>query len=92
MHCETNLHSSNMQLSDLHESAGVPTQEVMHDRFTHIAELESFESRDNKDFDRWANIRLDRWLVDWALRSGKEETAKKIALEKGIEVRLFVSL
>lgn len=31
-------------------------------------------------------MRLDRWLVDWALRNGKERTARSIAAEKKLEV------
>lgn len=76
------------QLSDLHENAGVPTQTVMRERLTHLSELENFHSRDDASFGRWADTRLDRWLVDWALRAGKDKTAKKIAREKGIEVRI----
>lgn len=58
----------------------------MRERFSHLAELEAFQSREDAAFGRWADTRLDRWLVDWALRAGKEGTAKKIAREKGIEV------
>lgn len=63
------------------------TQQVMRERFEHIDELEAFVARDDPAFGRWADKRLDRWLVDWALRNGKDMTAKKIAQEKGIEVR-----
>lgn len=58
----------------------------MRDRFKHLLDLENFQSRDDPEYTKWANIRLDRWLVDWALRSGKENTARKIAEEKNIEV------
>ena len=58
----------------------------MRDRFKHLLDLENFQSRDDPEYTKWANIRLDRWLVDWALRSGNENTARKIAEEKNIEV------
>jgi macrophage erythroblast attacher len=49
--------------------------------------VESFSQPENiaSDFSQWADTRLDRWLVDWMLRSEKEETAKSIVSEKGIE-------
>jgi hypothetical protein len=34
----------------------------------------------------WYDTRLDRWVADWALRAGYEETAHHFAHEKGIEV------
>jgi hypothetical protein len=34
------------------------------------------------------DARLDRWLVDLALRTGNQKTARMIAEEKNIEVRL----
>ncbi|KAH8108782.1 CTLH/CRA C-terminal to lish motif domain-containing protein [Phellopilus nigrolimitatus] len=80
------------KLSDLHETSGVPTQNVMRERFNHIADLESFQSRDDPSFSRWADTRIDRWLVDWALRNGKEQTARKIAEEKGVEKLVDIDL
>ena len=43
-------------------------------------------------FSQWADTRLDRWLVDWALRSGKDKTAKRIARDKGIEVSFTIAV
>lgn len=45
--------------------------------------------RDDVEFNRWADTRLDRWLVDWALRTGKEKTARQIAHDRGIEVNAY---
>ncbi|KAI5122115.1 hypothetical protein M0805_002237 [Coniferiporia weirii] len=80
------------KLSDLHENSEVPTHEVMRERFQHIADLESFQSRDDPGFDHWSDTRIDRWLVDWALRNGKEQTARKIADEKGIQKLVDIDL
>lgn len=77
---------SNAQLSDLHETAGKPTQDVMRERLHHLATVEALQSPNQPEFSRWADIRLDRWLVDWCLRAGKDKSAKSIAKEKGIEV------
>ena len=75
-----------MQLSDMQETAGAPTLNVIRERLQHLATLEETESANSPEFTRWADIRLDRWLVDWSLRNGKEKTARAIAAQKGIEV------
>lgn len=77
------------QFSDLHEKDGKPTQDVMRERLHHLATVESLQSTNQPEFSRWADVRLDRWLVDWCLRTGKEKSAKSIAKEKGIEVCIY---
>ncbi|KAG7086640.1 hypothetical protein E1B28_002581 [Marasmius oreades] len=47
---------------------------------------------DTPEFARWADTRLDRWLIDWCLRNGKEKTARHIAQEKKIETLVDISL
>ena len=74
------------KLSEMQESAGKPTLNVMRERLQHLGAIEALESSNTPEFTRWADIRLDRWLVDWSLRNGKEKTARKIAAEQGIEV------
>jgi macrophage erythroblast attacher len=66
----------------------------MRERLQHLGQLEHMQSMNTPEFARWADTRLDRWLVDWCLRNGREQTAKRIAREKDIEVRLqvFVTL
>ena len=59
----------------------------MRERLQLLASVENVQSSSGPDFDRWADTRLDRWLTDWALRSGKEKTARKLAQARGIEVR-----
>lgn len=76
-----------MQLSDMQETAGAPTLSVIRERLQHLGTLEEIESANAPEFTRWADVRLDRWLVDWSLRNGKEKTARAIAAQKGIEVR-----
>lgn len=61
----------------------------MRERLQHLATVEDIQSSSSPDFARWADTRLDRWLVDWALRHGKEKTARMIAQERGIEVRHY---
>lgn len=58
----------------------------MLDRVKHLAAVEEMQSGDSPEFARWADTRLDRWLVDWSLRHGKEKTARMIAQDRGIEV------
>lgn len=62
----------------------------MRERVELLGSVESMPSISGADFDRWADTRLDRWLTDWALRSGKERTARKLARTRGIEVGLLV--
>lgn len=59
---------------------------VIRERLQHLGSIEEFDSSSSTEFARWADVRLDRWLVDWSLRNGKEKTARMIAEQKGIEV------
>ena len=63
----------------------------MRERLHHLAAVESLQSTNQPEFSRWADVRLDRWLVDWCLRVGKEKSAKSIAKEKSIEVFIHFS-
>ena len=76
-----------VQLSDLQENNGRPTLDVTHERLHHLALVEALPTTNCPDFSRWADTRLDRWLVDWTLRTGREKTARKLAQERSIEVR-----
>lgn len=58
----------------------------MKDRLQHIGIVENLELVEDPRYARWEETRLDRWLVDWLLRYGKEKTAVDIAQDKGIEV------
>lgn len=58
----------------------------MRARTQHIATLESMNSTADPGWPAWADNRLDRWIVDWTLRTGRIETASMLAQEKGIEV------
>ncbi|THU93519.1 hypothetical protein K435DRAFT_757373 [Dendrothele bispora CBS 962.96] len=80
------------KLSDLHDNAGKPTQDVMRERLQHLGLLENVQGVDTPEYTRWADTRLDRWLVDWCLRNGKEETAKQIARERDIEILVDLDL
>jgi macrophage erythroblast attacher len=74
------------QLFNLQETLGKPTLDVMRERLNHLATIDSNDPPSAVEFSRWADTRLDRWLVDWCLRTGKEGTARLIAQDKGIEV------
>ncbi|CAL1699284.1 unnamed protein product [Somion occarium] len=80
------------KLSDLHQSSGAPTLAVMRERLQHLATAESLESDADPEYARWADVRLERWLVDWALRNGKEKTAKQIAKDRGLEKLVDIDL
>ncbi|KAG8994598.1 GID complex subunit containing RING finger motif [Tulasnella sp. JGI-2019a] len=80
------------KLSDLQTNSTTPSHAAMRRRLNHLAEFESLTSTDQPEFSEWADIRLDRWLVDWSLRNGMEHTAKAIAQAKGIENLVEVDL
>ncbi|KAJ7461877.1 CTLH/CRA C-terminal to lish motif domain-containing protein [Mycena galericulata] len=88
----TNVENLKRKLSDLHETAGKPTQDVIRERLQHLATVENIPTANDPEFGRWADTRLDRWLVDWALRNGKEKTARMIAKEKHIETLVDIDL
>jgi macrophage erythroblast attacher len=74
------------QLSDLQATAGSPTLDVMRERCKHLVTAEDIQNSKDPEYIRWVDTRLDRWIVDWVLRHGREWTARHIAQEKGIEV------
>lgn len=76
-----------LKLIDLQTNSGSPTLHVIRERLQHLAAIEDVQSVLSPEFTRWADTRLDRWLIDWTLRHGREKTARKIAADKGIEVR-----
>ncbi|EIW55245.1 glucose-induced degradation complex subunit FYV10 [Trametes versicolor FP-101664 SS1] len=80
------------KLSDMQETAAKPTLDVLRERLQHLGTLERLESTTEPEFTRWTDTRLDRWIVDWALRNGKEKTARMIASEKGIEKLVDIDL
>ncbi|KAL0959940.1 hypothetical protein HGRIS_011603 [Hohenbuehelia grisea] len=80
------------KLADIHETGGRPTQNIVRERLNHISTMEAMPSASSDEFSRWADTRLDRWLVDWALRSKKEKTARQIAKGRNIETLVDVDL
>ncbi|KAI0346684.1 hypothetical protein BDW22DRAFT_1405428 [Trametopsis cervina] len=80
------------KLAELQATSGTPTLQVMRERLSHLAVVENIQTVSSPEFARWADTRLDRWLIDWTLRHGKEETAKRIAREKGIETLVDIEL
>ncbi|KAL1741927.1 CTLH/CRA C-terminal to lish motif domain-containing protein [Schizophyllum fasciatum] len=80
------------KLSELHSTSGKPTQDMLRERLQHLSALSTFQDTTDPDFDRWADTRLDRWLVDWALRTGRVETARDIARRKDIESLVDIDL
>ncbi|PSR73987.1 hypothetical protein PHLCEN_2v10218 [Hermanssonia centrifuga] len=80
------------KLAELQNASGLPTLSVTRERLEHLSTVESITSANGPEFARWADTRLDRWLVDWALRNGKEKTARSIARERGIETLVDIDL
>ncbi|KAH9962959.1 CTLH/CRA C-terminal to lish motif domain-containing protein [Russula dissimulans] len=80
------------KLSDLQATAGSPTLDVMRERCKHLAIVEDIQSPKDSEYIRWVDNRLDRWIVDWVLRHGREKTARHIAQEKSIEELVDIDL
>ena len=70
----------------MNEDVGTPTQAVMKERLQHLSVVEDAQAQTTPDYQRWLDMRLDRWLIDWTLRTGRERTAGKITAEKDIHV------
>ncbi|KAG9313416.1 hypothetical protein JVU11DRAFT_5735 [Chiua virens] len=88
----TRVENLKRKLSDLQENNGRPTLDVTHERLQHLALIEALPSSNCPEFSRWADTRLDRWLVDWTLRAGREQTARELAQERGIETLVDIDL
>ena len=58
----------------------------MRERCKHLAVIEDIQGSKDPEYMRWVDTRLDRWIVDWVLRHGRDQTARHIAREKSIEV------
>ncbi|KAI9509052.1 CTLH/CRA C-terminal to lish motif domain-containing protein [Russula earlei] len=90
------VESLKRKVTDLQATAGSPTLGVMRERCRHLAIIEQVQSSQDSEHIRWVDTRLDRWIVDWVLRHGREKTARHIANEKGIEelvdIDLFVDI
>ncbi|KAI0261599.1 CTLH/CRA C-terminal to lish motif domain-containing protein [Gloeopeniophorella convolvens] len=80
------------KLSDLQESSGAPTLGVMRERSNHLAAIENIQNSKDPEYTRWEDTRLDRWVVDWVLRHGRDQAARHIAQEKGIEALVDIEL
>jgi len=88
----TRVENLKRKLSDLNENVGTPTQAVMKERLQHLSVVEDAQTQITPEYQRWSDTRLDRWLIDWTLRTGRERTAKKITAEKGIHTLVDVDM
>jgi len=70
----------------MNEGVGIPTQAVMKERLQHLSVVEDAQAQTTPEYHRWSDTRLDRWLIDWTLRTGRERTAEKITTEKDVHV------
>jgi macrophage erythroblast attacher len=54
-------------------------------RIQHLQQLHEVHSLADVKYDEWSHTRLDRLLVDYILRQGSTQSAKELAVEKGIQ-------
>lgn len=55
-------------------------------RVNHLASIANVTSVRAPEFQRWSHERLNRVIVDYLLREGLTETAKRVAAANGVEV------
>ncbi|CAE7092339.1 unnamed protein product [Rhizoctonia solani] len=79
-------------LLDIQTHHVAPTQVSLKQRLDHLSTLESAATTDQPEYIRWTETRTDRWLVDWALRNSRDETALTLAQEKGLELLVDTEL
>lgn len=72
------------RLDDLH-GAEEKINEHSRKRIQHLKNLYDIPSLADVKYEQWSRIRLDRLLVDYLLRCGYVESARSLAMEKGIE-------
>lgn len=72
-----------MQKSKQEELAHVNRMEK---RIYNLKKIENITSPKAPEFIEWSKTRLDRVIVDYLLREGMTDTAKKVAKARDIEV------
>ncbi|QRW16955.1 macrophage erythroblast attacher [Rhizoctonia solani] len=80
------------RLLDIQTNHVTPSQTAFKQRLEHLLLLENAGTTDQPDYIRWTDTRTDRWVVDWALRNSRDETALTLAREKGLENSLEFEL
>jgi macrophage erythroblast attacher len=55
-------------------------------RVENLSQIENITSSKAPEFISWSKTRLDRIIVDYLLREGMTNTAKRVAEDSGIEV------
>lgn len=63
-----------------------PMQLALRARTDHLVALESITSPTSQEYAEWTDTRMDRWVVDDMLRSGRFKSGEALAKAKGIEV------
>lgn len=56
-------------------------------RIHNLKEIENITSPKAPEFIAWSKTRLDRVIVDYLLREGMNNTARRVTKESGIEVK-----
>ncbi|KAF8738982.1 C-terminal LisH motif, partial [Rhizoctonia solani] len=80
------------RLLDIQTNHVTPSQTAFKQRLEHLLLLENAGTTDQPDYIRWTDTRTDRWVVDWALRNSRDETALTLAREKGLELLVDTEL
>ena len=79
----TRLEGLKRKMTALHEDE-VNLHTQSRKRINHLNDLYAISSLEDERYEAWSQIRLDRLLIDFLLRSGYGESATKLAEEKGV--------
>ncbi|KZT52377.1 hypothetical protein CALCODRAFT_487179 [Calocera cornea HHB12733] len=88
----TRVQSLKRKVEELNERSLAPAHAKVRQRIEHVAVVDRVAGVEDPVYREYSRTRLDRWIVDWALRNGRTETAKQVAKERGIEDLVDIDL
>ncbi|KAF8323531.1 CTLH/CRA C-terminal to lish motif domain-containing protein [Cantharellus anzutake] len=86
------IESLKRKLADLHHNTVMPLEHSLRRRTKELAAFESVTHTSDARYGQWIDTRMNRWLVDWMLRQGDVDSAKKLAESKGIQTLVDIDL
>ncbi|EJU03737.1 macrophage erythroblast attacher isoform 1 [Dacryopinax primogenitus] len=91
-HLTARVRTLKHRVEELQDRSLSPAHGKVRKRIEHVAAIDAFTGVDDPMYKSFSRTRLDRWIVDWALRTGRTETAKAVANAKGIEDLVDIEL
>lgn len=79
------------KIADVQETTSHPMQRALRARADHLMAFES-TTPGNPAYQNWVDVRMQRWIVDSMLRSGRFEAAQTLSNDLGIDVSHWLSV